>query len=83
MCAKGRKPNSKLEKLLPNKKNGGALNFGSTPHRHLMQETARVKVSRRNFFYVMNLLGKKFYWRLVITSWSLANALARISTNDQ
>jgi len=55
----------------------------STPHRHLMQETARVKVSRRNFFYVMNLLGKKFYWRLVITSWSLANALARISTNDQ
>ncbi|HEX5085052.1 MAG TPA: hypothetical protein VFY40_23695, partial [Blastocatellia bacterium] len=46
-CAPREKPNSNLEKSLLRKKNGGASNFSSTPHRHLMQGKAQVKLSNR------------------------------------
>jgi hypothetical protein len=59
LCAKGRKLTSNFEKLLLSKKNGGALNFGSTPHRYLMRRKAQVKAANYALRLCNDSVGEK------------------------
>jgi hypothetical protein len=61
----GKQPTSILEMLLSSKKNGGALNFGSPPHRHLMQGKAQVKLANRASRLCDDPVGEKILGSLV------------------